>query len=154
MSELDEISKILEGIPHEVKKARERRIFVQVPSDKLWEAVRRLRDNVEAQHVVTITGIDTGENIELLYHLWSPKVKSLITVRTTVPRDSPSIRSIVDLIPGATLYEREVHDMLGVNFINHPNLARLLLPEDWPENLHPLRKDVKLEELRKLIFGR
>jgi len=57
------------------------------------------------------------------------------------------------LVPGAILYEREVHDLLGVVFDGHPDLSRLILPEDWPEDVYPLRKEYSPEELRKLIAG-
>jgi NADH-quinone oxidoreductase subunit C len=52
---------------------------------------------------------------------------------------------VVSLLPGAVLYEREVHDLLGVVFDGHPSLERLILPDDWPEGVYPLRKDYKVE---------
>ena len=86
----------------------------------------------------TITGVDLGEVLELNYHMRHGGV--ILTLRTTIPADVPEIETITDLIPGAALYEREVYDLFGVRFINHPDLRRLLLPEDWPSDTHPLRK--------------
>ena len=56
-----------------------------------------------------------------------------------VPEGKPVAPTITDVIPGAVLYEREVHDLLGVEFEGHPDLSPLLLPDDWPREVHPLR---------------
>ncbi|RLG90884.1 hydrogenase large subunit, partial [Candidatus Bathyarchaeota archaeon] len=64
--------------------------------------------------------------------------------------EKPVVPTITDIIPGAVLYEREVHDLLGVAFEGHPDLSPLVLPEEWPERVYPLRKEYTLEKLRKL----
>jgi Ni,Fe-hydrogenase III large subunit/Ni,Fe-hydrogenase III component G len=93
--------------------------------------------------ISAITGLDLGENIGLLYHL---RVNhALVTVITDVPKDKPKIQTITDLIPGANFHEREVDDLFGVTFEGHPNPGRLVLPESWPLDLYPLRKDAKIE---------
>ncbi len=76
--------------------------------------------------------------------------ETLITIRTALSKQKPEIESITDLIPGANFHEREVADLLGVIFINHPTPRRLLLPEDWPENLFPLRKDADLTVIERV----
>ncbi|MGC8848926.1 MAG: NADH-quinone oxidoreductase subunit C, partial [Candidatus Bathyarchaeia archaeon] len=79
--------------------------------------------------------------IEILTHLFGRGVE--LTVATAVSREEPRIESITDILPGATFYEREVYDLLGVRFEGHPNLKRVLLPDEWPEGVYPLRKDYK-----------
>jgi len=80
--------------------------------------------------------VDLGEEIELIYH-FAYEGTIAISLRVAVPKNDPKITSVVSLVPGATLYEREVHDLLGVIFEGHPDLSRLILPEEWPrrENL-------------------
>jgi Ni,Fe-hydrogenase III component G len=58
-------------------------------------------------------------------------------------RENPSIESITPLIPAAEWIEREIHDILGIEIKNHPNMRRLILADDWPEGVYPLRKDFK-----------
>jgi len=128
---------------------RARRIFVKVKFEAFKEAVEFLVNELNAKHLSTITGVDLDEEIELIYHFALQGAIS-ISLRVTVPKEAPTISSIVDLVPGAVLYEREVHDLLGVIFEGHPDLSRLILPEDWPEGLYPLRKEYSPEELRKL----
>ena len=62
-------------------------------------------------------------------------------VKAQIDAAAPSIQSIASLIPGANWAERECHDMLGIEFIGHPDSRRLMLADDWPEGVHPLRKD-------------
>ncbi|MEM3615107.1 MAG: NADH-quinone oxidoreductase subunit C [Candidatus Methanomethylicia archaeon] len=122
-----------------------RSVFIGVETDVLHDVISYLKDKYGLKHIVAITGIDLGDSIELIYHLSPLDRRVLINVRVKVSRDDPHIKSIVSLIPGAILYEREVHDLLGVVFDGHPNLERLILPDDWPEGVYPLRKDFKVE---------
>ena len=124
---------------------RPRRVFVDVKNDAYRNIITYMRDNWDAIHITTITGMDTGESFVLMYHLLAKKYKVMFTVRFTISRDKPSVKTITDILPGANLYEREVYDMLGIKFEGHPNLKRLLLPEDWPDGVYPLRKDFKRE---------
>jgi len=116
-----------------------RRLFVDVPPAELRGVVHRLRDRWQVRHVSTITGLDNGTDLEVLYHL--ARGGAVVTLRVTVPRDRPEVPSIVDLIPGAAWYEREVRDLLGVEPAGNPDPGRLVLTEDWPRGIYPLRKD-------------
>ncbi len=96
-------------------------------------------------HLSTITGKDTGEEIQCLYHFYGEASDIGVTVRTGVDRDEPVMPSITPEVPAATMYEREIMDLFGVVFEGHPNPERLVLADDWPEDNHPLR----LEEVQK-----
>ena len=89
-----------------------------------------LVESFDLRHLSTITGQDTGSEIELLYHFWDGEG---LTFRTSLPREDPHIVTLIDLIPGAAFYEREVSEMLGVTFDGQPDLRSLLLPDDWDE---------------------
>ncbi|MCK4474454.1 NADH-quinone oxidoreductase subunit C [Candidatus Bathyarchaeota archaeon] len=128
---------------------RERRIFVYIKKDALKDAVEYLVKDLKFTHLSTITGVDLGGGIEVLYHLAYEGAIEL-SLGLTVPKNNPSVPTVTDLIPGAVLYEREVHDLLGVNFEGHPDLSPLVLPEGWPQNVYPLRKEHSLEQLREM----
>jgi len=110
--------------------------FVTLPPDCIRPAVRLLIEQFDLRHLSTITGLDTGSEIELLYHFWDGRG---LTLRTSLPREKPHIATVTNLIPGAAFYEREVSEMLGVTFDGHPDLRALLLPEDW-DGEAPLRQ--------------
>lgn len=145
---LAEIRDLLGEAVTETKVQRQRRVFVTLAREAYKSSIKKLVDRYDVTHISTVTGVDAGENIEVMPHLWGAGVE--ITIRSLVPKTSPEIDSLVDVLPGAIMYEREVHDLLGVVFKGHPALNRLLLSEDWPEGVHPLRKDFKVERLKPL----
>ena len=110
--------------------------FVELPPDCILPAVKLLVQRFDLRHLSTITGQDTGREIELLYHFWDGQG---LTLRTSLPRAGSHIATLTDLIPGAAFYEREVCEMLGVTFEGHPDPRALLLPDDW-DGEAPLRQ--------------
>ena len=145
--ELSDIERAVKALDPDasVKVDKAGRAWIKVSADKIKEVLRELKSK-GYNHLTAITGLDQVKEgvMELLYHLL-PESKELpyLTVRASVPREDPKIDSITDIFPAALLYEDEVYDMLGVNFVGHPDLKRILLPEELPEGIHPLRKDFK-----------
>ena len=80
-----------------------------------------------------------AERFEVVVNLLSLSARQRIRLRVQVPADDATIDSLFDLHPGTEAMEREVFDMFGITFTNHPDLTRILMPEDWEG--HPLRKD-------------
>jgi NADH-quinone oxidoreductase subunit C len=83
---------------------------------------------------------------QLSYHLVSHAFKERIRLRAMVSGDEPAVESATVVWPGVNYYEREVFDLFGVRFEGHPNLRRILMPDDWVG--HPLRKDYPVEGYR------
>ncbi|MFX0203180.1 MAG: NADH-quinone oxidoreductase subunit C [Candidatus Hodarchaeota archaeon] len=155
LKEETEIVKMLKGKIGEdileVKIPRPRRIFVQVGKNAFRKVIRYVTGSMGFTHLSTITGVDVGEEIEVIYHLNSDGGTEL-SLKVGILKDKPSLPTITDFIPGATLYEREVHDLLGVTFKGHPDLSPLVLPEGWPPNVYPLRKEWTIEKIRERIM--
>jgi len=117
-----------------------RRIYIDFEPKDIPEVVNFLFRDLGGR-LATATGIDNRKSIELLYHFSFDSSGILISLRTLIDRDNPEMESITPTIRGAEWIEREIHELLGVNFRKHPNLRRLLLSEDWPEGKHPLRRE-------------
>jgi NADH-quinone oxidoreductase subunit C len=81
----------------------------------------------------------TAERFEVVVELLSFSRRERLRVRCQVPVDDPVVPSLFDLWPGSEAHERETFDMFGIRFTDHPDLTRILMPEDWEG--HPLRKD-------------
>jgi Ni,Fe-hydrogenase III large subunit/Ni,Fe-hydrogenase III component G len=113
---------------------------VRVKAGAHRDAIKILLEQDENAGISAVTGIDLDETIELMHHVRI--CGTIITIGTNVPKENAKIESIADLIPGANFHEREVSDLFGITFEGHPNPKRLILPEDWPEKVFPLRKDV------------
>ena len=109
-----------------------------IPPD-VREVTAWLLEHSSFYHLSTITGLDNGEKIELYYHFWDRQGLSL---HTELPRENPSMNTLTDLIPGASFYEREIFEMLGVEFTNSQTQA-LLMADDWDGQHFPLRKEEK-----------
>ena len=80
------------------------------------------------------------------YHLLSHTLKDRVRLNVKLAGDDPVVESIVSVWPAANFFEREVYDLFGVRFLGHPNLKRIMMPEDWEGN--PLRKDYPVEGYR------
>ncbi|HEX4286370.1 MAG TPA: NADH-quinone oxidoreductase subunit C [Terracidiphilus sp.] len=96
-----------------------------------------------------MTAVDWFPNeprFQLSYHILSHKFKERVRLRAMVGSDEAAVDSATSVWPGANYYEREVFDLFGIRFEGHPNLRRILMPEDWVG--YPLRKDYPVEGYR------
>jgi NADH:ubiquinone oxidoreductase subunit C len=130
---------------------RKGEVAVEVDQANIKKFISHLVSDVRISHLATMTGLDLGQNIGVIYHF--SREKDMIDVKTFVPKAQPSAVSIVDIIPGAILYEMEIHDMFGANFEGNPWMDRkLLLPDSWPADLPPpLLKTSKPDEIRRRL---
>lgn len=98
-------------------------------------------------YLAAITGVDLGVeigDIEVLYHFCAGA--AVVTLRARTPRTGATVPSICNIIPSASFFERELSEMFGVTVTNTPNPNHLFLPDDWPDNKYPLRKDFAFEQ--------
>lgn len=113
------------------------------PAD-LPELMLYLRDQAGMNYLADLTVTDLIQEFELTYHLYAIPDNGLkIAVKTRVSREAPQLPSVFSIYPTADWQEREVFDLMGVRFSGHPNLVRVLLPDEFVG--HPLRKDFKKE---------
>ncbi len=99
-----------------------------------------------------VTGIDNGieaGTMEVIYHLYSIPLNQSLALKVILPHENPEVGSVVSIWKSANWLEREVFDMFGINFKNHPDLRRILMPADWKG--YPLRKDYLHEEYYRNI---
>jgi NADH-quinone oxidoreductase subunit C len=115
------------------------------------QACAILRDDPALQFnfLADITGVDwypSEPRFEVVYHLLSISRHERLRLKVRLAGDDPSLESITSVWPSANFFEREVYDLFGVRFSGHPNLRRIMMPEDWDG--HPLRKDYAVEGYR------
>ncbi|MCX7705806.1 MAG: NADH-quinone oxidoreductase subunit C [bacterium] len=128
-----------------------RRIFILARTERLIEIIKILKEEFGFSHLSTITGVDRTTDFEILYHLADNFFA--LTVRVQIGRENPEIQSVCEIIPGAVLYEREIQDMFGIKVKGIPDPRPLILPDDWPENSDPLRKDWSYQPPEEKIPG-
>ncbi len=123
----------------EPEKSPKGRIYFRLPASRLNEAVRFLFDGYQAR-LATATGRDTRAGIEVIYHLFIAAEGRFLNPVLLAPKPEPVLPSLAGWLPAASWIEREMHDLLGVDFAGHPQLTTLLRGEDWPEGAYPLRR--------------
>ncbi|MGD8700777.1 MAG: NADH dehydrogenase (quinone) subunit D [Gemmatimonadales bacterium] len=116
-----------------------------VDPDRSFEILSYLRDSRGYDMLKDVTGLDYGGGrpIQVVYQLWSTKESRPLRVKAEVPLDRPKLKSAYEIWRAADWLEREVYDMFGVTFEGHPDLRRMLMPENYEEG-YPLRKDFPL----------
>ncbi|GAA0795112.1 NADH-quinone oxidoreductase subunit C [Spirilliplanes yamanashiensis] len=121
------------------------RATVDVPRAKWYRAVAGAREAgvLSCDFFDWLSAVDElADGFSVVVHLWSTRRRHGVLLRTRVPRDEPTLESVVELFPGADWHERETHEMFGIDFARHPGLRPLLLPDGFEG--HPLRKEFVL----------
>ena len=123
-------------------------IIASAPIQDFVPAVSFIHDRLGGRFITSV-GADTRPltgmyQVTQLFAL--DEDKAFLVLNVEIDPAQASIPSVVDIIPGVAWAEREVHDMIGVEPLGHPDPRRLVLPDDWPDGLHPLRKDFKVDE--------
>lgn len=152
------LQKFTEAV-YEIGEFRGQRFIILKSKEYLLEIISFLKER-GFNHLQTLTAVDYFQlgkkpRFEVVYQLCNIAEKMSLRIRVPVEAEAPEIDSIVSLYPSANFLEREVYDLFGITFKGHPNLKRILLPENWEG--HPLRKDYPLapeekpKEFLKLI---
>jgi NADH-quinone oxidoreductase subunit C len=122
---------------------------IEVAPENIVTALRRLKYDLKFERLSSITGVDrfpSEPRFEVVYHLQSIAGKQRIRIKTRVPGDNPELESVTSVYRAADWYERETFDFFGVKFLNHPELTRIMMPDDWEG--YPLRKDYPITGTR------
>jgi Ni,Fe-hydrogenase III component G len=144
--ELKELEAKLETLKDKlisIDKTNDHRIYLTCESENAFELCKYLYEVIECRFAIA-TGIDSDNYFEILYHFPYDSLGQVITVKSLIrDKENPSVESIATFLPAAMWIEREIHDVLGIEFRNHPDMRRLILADDWPEGVYPLRKERK-----------
>ena len=153
------LRRVLELLPDAVQETHARLgdATARVDPARIVEVLRLLRDDpeLEFEMLTDVTAVDyVGEvpRFEVVYHLYSVAKNHRVRIKARVAEDAPEIESAVSLWPSADWMEREVWDLYGIRFRNHPDLRRILLYEQFDG--HPLRKDYPKEKRQPLVGPR
>jgi len=127
----------LEG---QVRIQRARRLWLETPADKFDAVFERLVDGLGFRILCAITGLDEGDSFAFIYHL-AREDGTVVNMKTKILKTNAKWKSVGTKFPGGVIYEREIADLLGVQFEGLPPGLRYPLPDGWPEGQYPLRKD-------------
>ena len=112
-----------------------------IPKQGILEVARFLKDQLSFDNCHCLTAVDRKDKMEVVYHLYSFSSHFMLTLKVVVPLDDLNVESVSLLWKSANWLEREVYDLFGIKFANHPDLRRIMNPDAWTD--FPLRKDFK-----------
>jgi NADH:ubiquinone oxidoreductase subunit C len=137
------LAKVKESFPTAVTDVPEGMIdyTIVVAADQLYAVAKYLRDEIGMDYVTDVTAVDYPDYYEVVYHFYSvSRSLGLLTLKVRLEdKEGPELASVTPLWPGAHLMECEVYDLMGINFVGHPDLRRIIMWDGFPG--HPLRKD-------------
>jgi len=117
-------------------------VIAEISAANFYKVAKSLResDDTKFDYLFSITGIDTNPALGVVYHLESTEFHHKIVLKTfAADRENPVLDSVCDIWKGAELQEREIFDLLGIDFKNHPDMRRIFMDDEWKG--FPLRKD-------------
>ncbi|MFH1092767.1 MAG: NADH-quinone oxidoreductase subunit C [Candidatus Omnitrophota bacterium] len=119
-----------------------KRVYIEIKPQSLKKAAAYIFRDMGARFNIA-SGVDLRYHMEILYHFTMEEINLVISLRVKLEKDSLEIDSLTPVFEAANWIEREMNELLGINFKGHPDLRRLLLPDEWPEGVYPLRRDYK-----------
>ncbi len=147
------LGRLLESIRGAVEAAKFDRdeLTIWIAKSSIREACAILRDDPGCpfNYLADLTCVDwypSEPRFEVVYHLLSIPKKERVRLKVRLEGSSSAVESVTSVWPSANFYEREVFDLFGIRFTGHPNLRRIMMPDDWED--HPLRKDYPVEGYR------
>lgn len=119
------------------------RVYIDIDPAHIREVVGYIWKDRGARYVIA-TVIDNRTSFEVLHHLsLDCEGGVMVSLRSILDRDKPSMPSLATVIKAANWIEREMNELMGIEFVGHPDMRRLVLSEEWPQGVYPLRKDYK-----------
>lgn len=141
-----ELTDIISGFVPEAEFPEDKQLLeVIVPAEKLFSLVEKLKSDKRTafNYLINHTAVDFTTHFTVVYHLESTDFRHLVVLKSLIAdRENPNVDSLTALYPTAEYFEREVFDLFGIRFNNHPNLKRFFLDDDYG---YPLRKDFRDE---------
>ena len=119
-----------------------KRVYIEIKPESIVKIAKYIHKDLKARFNIA-SGVDTRYHIEILYHFTFEDINLLVSFRVKLEKSKLEIASLTSTFEGANWIEREIHELLGINFKGHPDLRKLLLSDEWPEGVYPLRADYK-----------
>jgi len=124
------------------EQLRPNRALIRINPDNIVDVAGFLFTKHGFRFIIA-SGFDSKEGIEIMYHFMHDESGFILNVNVVLPREKTEIESITPLIAGANWIEREMMEILGIKFINHPQPEKLLSKDNWDEGVYPYRREIK-----------
>ena len=118
----------------------DKRASVQIPGKSLTEISKYFHEDLHFRFIIS-SALESKRGFEIYYHFSDDQTGCVMNLHVILPKEKPEIESLTGIFESANWIEREMHELLGIKFLNHPNLEKLISEGNWAEGVYPLRKD-------------
>ena len=128
--------------PEEVKGSevlKQNRVTVQIDPGAILKVAEYLYRQILFRFIIA-SAYHTKQGLEILYHFSDDESGNIINIHVILPEEKPEIESLANMLSGANWIEREMHEILGITFLNHPEPEKLISDGNWAEGVYPYRK--------------
>jgi NADH-quinone oxidoreductase subunit C len=122
-----------------VEKRGKKRLYLQLKPGAIVPLSGLMHSSLGLRFIIA-TAMHTRRGVEIIYHFSDDSSGNIINLQVLLNEDDPAIESLTGIFPAADWIEREMHEIMGINFRNHPNLDKLLSEGNWAEGVYPYRK--------------
>jgi len=122
-----------------ITEKNDKRITVDIPGKAIIKISEYLYRDQHLRFIIA-SALQTKKGFEIYYHFSFDSTGLILNLHVILPEEKPEIESLTALFEGASWIEREMHEILGINFLNHPNLEKLISQGNWAEGVYPYRK--------------
>ena len=139
------IKHIKEQFPEAVLETtinKEKRITIDMKPDAILKIAEYLLQDMALRFIIA-SGYHTKKGFEIMYHFSDDRSGIILNIHVTLSKEKPEIDSLANMLSGANWIEREIHEILGITFRNHPEPEKLLSEGNWAEGVYPYRKNFK-----------
>ncbi|MDD3726015.1 MAG: NADH-quinone oxidoreductase subunit C [Candidatus Ratteibacteria bacterium] len=116
-----------------------KRIYITIDKRDIKDCASIIFKDLDARYIIA-SGIENFDSFEILYHFGFDSEGTIVSLKVYLDKEKPEIDSLTDIIPGISYIEREMWELLGINFTGHPDMKHFLLGDEW-EGKYPLRKE-------------
>src|SRR5450759_1260561 len=120
----------------------QKRIIITMRSDSIINVATYLFKTAEFRFIIA-SALHTKKGFEIHYHFSKDAIGLILNIHVILDKDNPQIESLSNMFNASNWIEREMHELLGINFLNHPNQEKLISEGNWAEGIYPLRKEFK-----------
>jgi NADH-quinone oxidoreductase subunit C len=126
----------------EIASKNERRMIITIRSESIIRVAHYLYKTAGFRFIIA-SALQTKRGFEIHYHFSKDDVGLILNIHVVLDKNNPQIESLSNMFNASNWIEREMHELFGINFLNHPNLEKLLSEGNWAEGVYPFRKEIK-----------
>jgi Ni,Fe-hydrogenase III component G len=132
----------------EVAEKNQRRIIITIKPESILNVAAWLYKDAEFRFIIA-SALHTKRGFEIHYHFSKDAIGLVLNIHVILDKDNPEIESLSNMFNASNWIEREMHELFGINFLNHPNQEKLISEGNWAEGVYPFRKEFKSDQEKR-----